>query len=143
MDVKAEAYLRLYERQMTHFEKSQELEWKIGFGIWTLLAAASFWAVQNRSATKPIVLDHWLLLLVFALAPIHAFWLWRVYESKAFDKKLWTRYRFEARSLLLAPASVPKDEWESERDLRSAVVWLVLEAGITIVLAIVLVRILW
>jgi hypothetical protein len=144
MDDKVEAYVRLYERQMTHYEKTQDVEWKINIGIWTLLGAAIFWAAQNKAASKPIPVEHCLIVAVaITLVIVHALWLRRVHASEEFDKRLWSRYRREARMVLLEASPLPSDEEHSERDELDKWTWIALEAGITIAMASVLLWFLW
>lgn len=80
---KLDAYLKLYERQMAHYENTQNVEWRGSFGIWTLLAAAVYWASQNLTAARPVVIDSWLVLALF-LVPVtlHGSWLLKCTDPK-------------------------------------------------------------
>jgi hypothetical protein len=133
---KVQAYLRLYERQMSHYESTQGVEWKVTIGLWTLLSVAVYWAL-TRDITKipPVSSEEWFRWAVFALPAVHAYWLWRVHQSVRFDKQLWTRYRQEARSILLSPRAVPGDESEWKGNRRDGWTWRGMEAGVTLLLA--------
>ena len=130
-----DAHVRLYERQMAHYENTQSIEWKVTFGIWTLLAAAIYWAAQNAFR---LGLDSRLRILLLAFPVLHAVWLCRIHESEEFDKRLWARYRTAARAILLSPTEVPKDERESTRNYLDEWTWILMEAGVTLMMALAL-----
>ena len=137
------AYLKLYERQMAHYEATQGVEWKGSFGVWTLLAAAVYLASQNLTAENPVIIDRGLAMVFLLPVAIHGSWLLRMHWSGEFDKKLWSRYRRAAREILLAANQanaaaqvLPSDE-EEYRGLgfwRRAW-WLALQVGVTAGLA--------
>jgi hypothetical protein len=141
----ADSYLRLYERQMAHYEKTQDVEWKGSFGVWALLAAAIYWAAQNAAKLPPAHVDRCLVSGGYVVAALHAVWLWLVHDSEAFDKRLWSRYRRAAREML-STTGVRRDEIEPEiRGFWKWLVWflrrlawIALEAGVTLVMASVL-----
>jgi hypothetical protein len=129
---KVAAYLRLYERQMTHYEKTQDVEWKGSFGVWTLLAAAIVWAMKNRAAVPE---DMWRPVLI-GVVLVHALWLVLVHQSEETDKELWSRYRDSVEALLGRTAPTRRFAWW--RNLGRALswlmrraLWLMVEAGIT------------
>ncbi len=140
---KVDSHLKLYERQMAHYENTQGIEWKISIGVWTLLAAAIYWAAQNAAAPKPFAVESCLVVVVFLFPLLHAVWLWRIHESEEFDKRLWSRYRTAARAILLSPDHVPEDEKESKRDVWDKLAWIVMESGVTLLMAFALRSFLW
>ena len=97
-----DTYLRLYERQMTHYEKTQEVEWKGSFGIWTLLAAGIALAssTEARSHLGVSASSWWLWMFSPVAAALQWLWLCLVHESEEEDKKLWCEYRNNAVELL-------------------------------------------
>jgi hypothetical protein len=131
---KVDAYLRLYDRQMTHYESTQGIEWKISVSIWALLATAIVLAAQR---TAPPI-GPALAPAVFLLPLIHAAWLLLIQGSERHDKKLWMRYRAAALSLVLSPAPLPSNEAERDTSPFRKIVWFVLEAGVTCVMAAIL-----
>ena len=137
---KVKAYVDLYRRQMDHFEKTQEVEWKGNFGVWTLLAGAIY-----LFSEKPMQFHSWLQIALPALITlIHAGWLWQVHTSEDVDRKLWVIYRNEAR-LILSPsgtAHFPVEELKGERTVLHRLKWLVLQVGLTAALSGILVFVL-
>jgi hypothetical protein len=123
-----DAYLRMYDRQMTHYEKTQGVEWKGNFGVWALLAGAIV-----SVANSPFVIYFETRLtaagLTVVLAIAHLTWLALVHGSEQWDKVLWGRYRFEVERRL---GTSHADEKVSR--IRN-VVWLLCEWSITAVLA--------
>jgi hypothetical protein len=127
----ADGYLRLYERQMSHFEKTQEVEWKGNFGVWTLLAAAIAWASQRPEETWPVVPT--LVVLVLVVAG-HALWLYLIHGSEQRDKAFWCKYRDAAERLLgrtIPEPPKPRTRWRALR-------WFASEWFVTLALAVVL-----
>jgi len=135
---KLNAYLKLYERQMIHYERTQDIEWRISIGVWTLLAVAIGWAAQHASTPANAMTDSRIADVAFLVPFIHALWLWRVHASEGFDKRLWSRYRLAARTILLRPEAVPEDEKERARGFWDEVAWLGLEVGVTVLMTVVL-----
>jgi len=135
---KVNAYLMLYERQMAHYEKTQGVEWKVSVGVWTLLAAAIGWAAQHARTPANALTDMRIANLAVLLPIIHTLWLLRIHASEAVDRRLWSRYRTAARTILLRPEAVPGDERERGRSVWSEVAWLALEGGVTALMTVVL-----
>jgi hypothetical protein len=137
-----DGYIKLYERQMAHYEKSQEIEWRGSFGIWTLLGAAIYWATTT---TTVLPLGRWGSVILLLAPLLHGLWLYKMHQSEEFDKRLWARYRKAAREILLketsaANASLPADEGEYVGlTFRQRMWWIVLELAITFALTTVLV----
>ena len=136
---KLDGNLRLYERQMTHYEKTQDVEWKGSFGIWTLLAAGIAWALKDRFA---IPADAWRFALI-GVVSVHTLWLLLVHQSEEADKKLWSRYRDSADAMLGHAVSTKRSGWCQRLGLRiywlgRRLLWLAVEAGITAGLAVLL-----
>jgi hypothetical protein len=128
----ADRYLRLYERQMAHYERTQEIEWKGSFGVWTLLAAGIAFAVRYPTAVPH---DTWRSVLI-AVVLVHAVWLSLIHQSEETDKELWARYRDRAEELLGHPISPSRSEWwrvltSGLSWLLRRLLWLALEAGLT------------
>lgn len=142
---KVDACLRMYERQMTHYEKTQDVEWKGSFGVWALLAAAIYWAAQNAAKGSPLHVDRYLVNAGYLVAAVQALWLLLIHNSEAFDKRLWSRYRRAAREILSARGA-RRDEierpegglWRRLAWIVGRLPWIALEAGVTFVMASVL-----
>lgn len=132
VNVKLDTYVKLYERQMTHYENTQGVEWKVTIAMWTLLAAAISWTAQYPGVLRGFLGPYRLAVFVFPV--FHALWLFRVHDSEQFDKRLWVRYRTAARVMLSLDA-FPDDETVSERRTWDEVGWIAMEAGTTLVLA--------
>jgi hypothetical protein len=78
---KVEAYISLYKQQMERYGKTQDIEWKGNFGVWALLAGASFLA-----AKEPVTLSHCTTGLVLWLTVVvHGIWLHNIHSSERFD----------------------------------------------------------
>ncbi len=142
---KLKAYVDLYKQQMLHYEKSQDVEWKGSFGVWTLLVGGVFLAWQNFGSENPALFNPWIALVIAGLPVlIHFFWLFKRHKFEEFDKKLWSRYRAEARTILLTSeadgdAKLPDDELEYQGlSFLDRLKWLVLEVGVTLGLALTL-----
>ena len=135
MDPQAEAYVRLYERQMSHYEKTQEIEWKGSFGIWTLLAAAIALALQHPAA---IPHEAWRVVLM-GVVTVHVFWLLFIHRSEEADKALWSRYRDRAEELLGRATPQAGSEWWRGLDwVARRVIWIAMEAVVTAGMALLL-----
>jgi len=130
---RVEAYLKLYERQMAHYENTQGIEWKVNIGVWTLLAAATVWASDNTATTTTIPAWGWWVAVLLVVAG-HWLWLWLMHRSEEEDKKFWCQCRTEAWKILGA-ASLPA--WEGRPWWKEAL-WLISEVGVTAAMAIVL-----
>ena len=119
---RVEAYIELYRQQMDHYHKTQQVEWKGNFGVWTLLAAAIYLASE-----KPIAANHCIVaaiivpfIVVVVAVSVHGWCLYKIHCSEECDKKYWARYRREARLLLLPGGGrLPADE--NEYQMRSGV----------------------
>lgn len=133
MDPKVEAYVKLFDRQMTHHENTQGIEWKVNIGVWTLLAAAVVWASKNLVAARAIPCWGWTTALLLAVAA-HALWLGLVHASEEADKKGWLGYRADAETVLRGREVRP----DSGRGKIKATAWLISEAGVTVAMALVL-----
>jgi hypothetical protein len=130
---KVEANLRLYDRQMTHYESTQGIEWKVNVGVWTLFAAAIAWAAANHDAASRIPACGWLIALALAVL-MHGRWLWLVHDSQEKDKELWCHYRGHAEKAI--PQEI-KCHYTKRTRGREAW-WLVSEVGFTFAMAAVL-----
>ena len=114
-----EAYVRLFERQMAHYENTQGIEWKVSIGIWTLLALAIKWASEISRGVP----GWWLVFLVPLAHGVH----W----SEESDKTLWGQHRAAALAALgdtKATAS-PTRRWWKE------LLWLLPVIAVTFVMA--------
>ncbi len=125
---RVQAYLNLYKQQMDRFRQTQEVEWKANISLWTLLAGAVYLARDHHLAIPHCI--SYTAALVVAL--LHGCWLCQVHSSAQIDKILWTRYRSEA--LLLLRGSLRKHE-EEVVERKWAPSWLLLEIGVTLILA--------
>jgi len=138
---RVDAYVRLYERQMDHYHKTQDVEWKGSFGLWTLLGGGIYLVCVKRVdiggyMTTKIILGAGCLVLLF----LHLFWLWKIHRSEEYDKELWTQYRGEALRLIRGPGRELQSN-ENKYKLRSnweRTKWLVLEGGVTLALLLAL-----
>ena len=123
------AYLRLYERQMSHYEATQGVEWKVSFGVWALLALAIRWAAEH-SALLPVTWAGAAYMVPIA----HSLWLMLIHRSQETDKGLWARYRAKAEEVL----HVAIAKGHPARSVPKEVLWLAAEAGISLALALIL-----
>lgn len=129
LDKKIDAYLSLYKAQMEHFRSTVQIEWQSSFAAWTLLAVLIYGA-----ADKGIRLPG-LAWVVFALPALHIVWLYLIQASEDVDKALWVSYRRKALDLLGYPAdSRDVDSW-TKRPVWRHSIWILLEFGVTLVLA--------
>jgi hypothetical protein len=131
----AQAFIAWFKQQMERFNQTQQVEWKGNFGVWSLLAGAIYLA-KDKSIT---IAANFPCLAVIILAVVflcHLVWLLKIHDSQRVDKRLWVRYRGEALTLLRGGAALRKDETESERTFLQEATWLTTEAGITLVLCV-------
>jgi hypothetical protein len=130
-DKKVDAYLSLYKAQMEHFRNTAQVEWRVTFAAWTLLVVLIYVA-----ADKGIRLPD-LACIVFVLPTLHIIWLYLIQGSEDVDKSLWVSYRRKALDLLGYPSNSPKvDSWKA-RPVWKHTIWILLEFGVTLVLAFV------
>ena len=130
------ALIELYKQQMERFHQTQQVEWKANFGIWTLLASASYLAAQGKfriASSCPYELSVVATLLLTIV--IHGIWLRKIHESEGYDKRLWVEYRTEALEQLRDSRKVYQHEKEWGRSGGAEAIWLVLEVGITCLLS--------
>jgi hypothetical protein len=91
-----QAFISLYKQQMERYGKTQDIEWKGNFGVWALLAGASYLA-----AKEPVTLSRCTTGVVLLLTVIvHGGWLLNVHSSERFDKRLWVEYRRRALDII-------------------------------------------
>jgi len=131
--VKVDTYVKLYERQMAHYENTQGIEWKVNIGVWTLLVAAIAWASTN---TVKISARGWGISLVLVVVA-HALWLGLMHSSEEEDKRFWCLYRAAAEDALgvtVVPKHVPRPWWKSALWLLSEVI---VTAGMALLLFLV------
>jgi hypothetical protein len=123
-------YLELYKQQMERFHQTQEIEWKANIALWTLLAGAIYLAKDhNLGVPKCFV-----YFAATGIVLLHCCWLVKVQSSEHIDKVLWMRYRSDALALL-RPGKCPRKH-ETEADDRGwTPLWLLLEVGMTTILA--------
>jgi len=78
--------------------------------------------------------SHWVWSILL-IPVLHCIWLLKIHNSEEEDKVLWTKYRNEACAL----AGLQKEPDYRKRKVSSAsgLTWLVTEAGITFLLALV------
>lgn len=136
--VRIEAFISLYKQQMERFHQTQQVEWKGNFGVWTLLAGATYLA---KEATVPVSLCI-VLPVLFLLCVFHGAWLWKIHNSERVDKMFWVRYRREALELL-RESNVHRDETHEEIGKLQKLIWLSLEMGITVILCAFVAFLLW
>jgi hypothetical protein len=75
--------------------------------------------------------------IVFALPTLHIIWLYLIQGSEDVDKALWVSYRRKALDLLEYPSDSPHvDSWKA-RPVWKHSIWILLEFGITLLLAFV------
>ena len=132
-----DAYLTMYKAQMEHCRTTMDIEWRVTFAAWTLLAGIAYGAAKEGVHLPPAIA--WAVLLV---APAHLVWLVMIHRSEDFDKKLWSEYRAKVLALL----------GESTRDATAAVwtvrglarhaAWLSVEVGMTALLTVIAWRLL-
>lgn len=128
---KLEAYLCLYKAQMEHFRNTVQTEWRVTFAAWTLLAVLIY-----AAADKGIRLPG-LAWMVLVLPALHVVWLYLIQSSEDVDKSLWVSYRRQALDLLgHPPVSKDVDAWKMRAAWRHSI-WILLEFGVTLLLAIV------
>lgn len=128
---RAEIYLSLYRQQMERYCKTQDVEWKANFGVWTLLAGAIYLAAKDTVAISGCLTA----VILIGLVSVHCAWLLAMHRSENFDKRLWVQYR--GKALRLAdPDHHGSDDFR--RDWWAEVIWLLLEVGMTIMLSVVL-----
>lgn len=133
---RVQAYISLYKQQMERYTKTQDIEWKGNFGIWTLLAGAIYLA-----ATRPTTISRPLAgSVLIVLTALHCGWLWAVHSSGEIDKGLWVEYRGKALLLLDARSSASS---KHKRPFWKELVWLCLEVGVTAVLSLILYAVLF
>jgi hypothetical protein len=127
---KVQAYISLYMQQMERYNKTQDIEWKANFGIWTLLAGSIYLAAKERVIVSPCLTA----IVLAVLVSVHFGWLLAIHSSEAFDKKLWVKYRNDALLLVHSGAKLVPDvrPWYREP------LWVLLEVGMTAVLSLVL-----
>ena len=127
---KLDAYLSLYKAQMEHFRNTVQTEWRVTFAAWTLLVVLIY-----AAADKGIRLPD-LAWTVFVLPVLHIVWLYLIQGSEDVDKSLWVSYRRKALDLLGHPAASGLDSW-TKRPVWKHLIWILLEFGVTLLLAIV------
>ena len=125
------AFIEIYKQQMQRFHQTQQVEWKANFGVWTLLAGATYLAVHQKSVNvSPTVAGTILVIIVV----VHFAFLYKIHQSELFDKRLWVRYRQEALTLLRTNSLIHEDEKHTPRSRLTEGIWLSLEVGITALL---------
>lgn len=128
---KLDAYLDLYKAQMEHFRNTEQIEWRVTFAAWTLLVALIY-----AAAAKGIRLPG-MAWIVFVVPLFHICWLYLIQGSEDVDKSLWVSYRRKALDLLgHSTSSGHLDSWR-RRPLWKHSIWILVEAGVTLVLALV------
>jgi hypothetical protein len=137
-----DAYLRMYDRQMSHYERTQGVEWKGNFGVWALLAGGIALAVRAHTGGCGLHLGLMALLLVGLVVLAHGLWLCLIHESERADKQLWCDYRRRVVALLtgaggheseLAPPSEPKRTWRAAWFLSEVIVTLALGVALWLI----------
>lgn len=131
------AYISLYKQQMERAAKTQDIEWKGNFGVWALLAGAIYFAAREHVVALSCRKTEVMLALVII---VHTLWLLRIHGSFAFDKKLWDGYRTKTLEIIEPGATQGKPykrSWFAES------VWILLEVGMTTILSLVLLVILF
>jgi hypothetical protein len=128
-DKKLEAYLTLYKAQMEHFRHTSQIEWRVTFAAWTLLVVLTY-----AAADKGIRLPGF-AWIVFVVPVLHIVWLYLIQASGDVDKSLWVSYRRKALDLVgYPPASQTVDFW-TRRSIWRHSIWILLEFGVTLLLA--------
>jgi len=86
-----DACLKLADHFMGRWDARQNLEWKMNFGVWTLLALACA-ALRGKGG----------LTICMALIIIVGFglWLWGIWDSNDLEKRAGRHYRAEAEHIL-------------------------------------------
>jgi hypothetical protein len=93
---KVDSYISLYKQQMVRFGQTQGVEWKGNFGLWALLAGATY-LVANKSVDVPPACA---LVILAGVCAVHAGWLVFVHDSQQIEKDLWVVYRDKAAAIL-------------------------------------------
>ena len=114
--------------QMEHFRSMVQVEWKVTFAAWTLLVALSYAAAKENIQLSNIP---W---AVFIIPALHIVWLILIHRSQAADKYLWVQFRRKALDEL-DHGSTKYDYWDGSFSIKN-VIWMILEVGVTILLAI-------
>jgi hypothetical protein len=125
-----QAYISLYKQQMERYGRTQDIEWKGNFGVWALLAGASYLAAKETVTLSRLTTGTVLLLTVI----VHFGWLLNIHNSERFDKRLWVEYRRWALDIIRpGHGEEPfRHSWLKE------FVWILLEVGMTTILSLVL-----
>jgi len=135
-DKRLDAYMGLYKTQMEHFRNTVQIEWRVTFAAWTLLVVLSY-----AAADKGIRLPG-LAWLVFVVPVLHIVWLYLIQGSEDVDKSLWVSYRRKALDLVGYPAARTDVDFWTKRSAWKHSIWIVLECGVTALLAVVAWRVL-
>jgi hypothetical protein len=142
---RVEALLKLYEKQMEHFQHTQSIEWKGNFGLWTALGGAIYVVTKSHY----VVSHQWwaIIILVVFIVPVglHLWWLSKVHASEDYDKIFWSRYRAEALQAIRGSAyQLYRDEWPYPgREKWQKKRWLAVEVGVTLLLCALLFYSVW
>jgi hypothetical protein len=132
---KVEAYISLYKQQMDRFNNTQNLEWKANFGLWALLAGASYVAAQ-----KPLIVPRfWAVFVLCGIVAVHIGWLSFIHGSQQVDRRLWMLYRRKAAAILQCEKEqedlLQPSRWER---LFREPIWTFFEAMMTGLLCVIL-----
>jgi hypothetical protein len=128
---RVQSFLELYKQQMERYRQTQEIEWKANFGLWTLLAGAIY-LLKDRFASLS---SHLAWIALVFLVVLHGWWLYKIHKSEEVDKELWSHYRAEALKLLRGSENPLDHETYRQRGFVSEILWLLLEVGVTLLLA--------
>lgn len=123
---RVEAYISLYKQQMDRFSKTQDIEWKGNFGIWALLAGAIYLAAKEPINIPLSVAGIVLIVLVL----VHLGWLSAVHYSERCDKRFWVEYRRRTLDIIQPNHGEPPFKYSWIREA----FWILLEAGMTLIL---------
>ena len=91
-----DACMDLSNHFVAHFESRRSYEWKIAFGIWSLLGAACI-TLRGRQD-----LPLWAMVVLVLLFEVT--WLWNIWRRNRNDRDAHRHYRTEAERILLNPS---------------------------------------
>ena len=113
----AEMFRQLMQAQMTQFNATREIQFKVTLAVWTFLAAAAYaglsFSKKTPGATDAVVhLGPVVHICALAIVLLYFCWMTLIQQSLNYDKTLWIKYR----ELTMAHLGIAKGDQPSGYD---------------------------
>ena len=126
-------YLELYKTQLSRFSQTQNIQWRVNYGLWSLIVVGGAFLVRQNHEFD-IILACFIAFFIFLL---HLVWSYRVQDSLNIDKKLFVAYRIKVEeSMNDDTSSKILNAHKAERNefLLGTTIWIIVQVSFTFIL---------